>query len=97
MDPVKSITSGPVPFPGSKNVQESREGSFMDTLKTFYRNVDDQLKEADRISAEFAVGKRQDIHEIMVASEKANLSFRLLLEIRRKLLESYQEIMRMNF
>ena len=49
------------------------------------------------MTAEFAVGKRQDLHEIMIASEKANLSFKFLLEIRNKLLDAYREVMRMSF
>ena len=38
-----------------------------------------------------------DADEIMIASEKANISFRLLLQIRNKLLDAYQEVMRMQF
>jgi len=71
--------------------------SFEDTLKSFCREVDTELKEADRLAAEFAVGKRQSLHEIMIASEKAGISFKLLIEIRNKLLDAYQEVMRMSF
>ena len=47
--------------------------------------------------AEFAVGERQNLHEIMITSEKAGISFKLLMEIRNNLLEAYKEIMRMQF
>jgi len=71
--------------------------SFADALKGFASSVDRQLQDAGQKSDEFAVGKRFDLHEIMIATEKADLSLRLLLQIRNKLLEAYQEIMRMQF
>lgn len=80
-----------------KRGQATRGPSFQETLGTFAREVNAQLNNADRKTAEFAVGKRQDIHEVVIASEKAGISFRLLMEIRNKLLDAYQEIMRMSF
>ena len=71
--------------------------SFKDTLKSFTGEVDRQLKEADQMAEEFAVGKKNNLHEIMIAAEKADISLRFLLQIRNKVLEAYQEIMRMNF
>jgi len=69
----------------------------LETLKTYYHQVDKEIKEADLKTQEFAVGKRHDLHEIMIASAKADLSFRLLSQVRNKLLEAYKEIMRMAF
>jgi flagellar hook-basal body complex protein FliE len=57
--------------------------------------VDGALKEADQSVRDLAVGKRHDLHEIMIATEKADVSFKFLMQIRNKLLEAYQEIMRM--
>jgi flagellar hook-basal body complex protein FliE len=71
--------------------------TFLESLKSYCTQVDRQLKDTDQMVAEFAVGKRHDIHEVVIATEKAGLSFTLLLRIRNKLLESYQEIMRMQF
>ncbi|MBW1720694.1 MAG: flagellar hook-basal body complex protein FliE [Deltaproteobacteria bacterium] len=98
MDPVSRI-SGNVPgFFGPKKGSASPGGdSFADTLKAFARYVDGEIKKSDRMAQEFAVGKRQDIHEVMIAAQKADLSFRFLLQIRNKLMEAYQEVMRMQF
>jgi flagellar hook-basal body complex protein FliE len=71
--------------------------TFVDALKSFTKQVDQQMQEANRKTDEFAVGKRFDLHEIMIATEKAGLSFRLLVQVRNKLLDAYQEIMRMQF
>ena len=71
--------------------------SFKDTLAEFVTNVDKQLKESGRMTQDFAMGKNNNIHEVMIASEKAGISLRFLMKIRNKLLDAYQEIMRMNF
>ncbi len=71
--------------------------SFQDTLSEFVTSVDKQVKESDRLTEDFATGKNNNIHEVMIAAEKADLSLRFLLQIRNKLLDAYQEITRMNF
>lgn len=95
--------TGPISGYFPQDAGEIRSGvgagksSFLDTLKGFTEKVDRQMQEADRKAQEFAVGKSFDLHEIVIATEKADVSFRLLLQIRNKLLEAYQEIMRMQF
>jgi flagellar hook-basal body complex protein FliE len=98
MESIKGMGTG-MTTPGHviKGPREGEGGAFADTLKDFTRYVDGELQKADRIKQEFAVGKRADLHEVMIASEKAGLSFRLLLQMRNKMLEAYQEIMRMQF
>jgi flagellar hook-basal body complex protein FliE len=81
----------------ARPAEKAGKASFADTLKGFASHVDQQLKGANQMADEFAVGKRFDLHEIMVATEKADLSLRLLMQIRNKLLDVYQEVMRMQF
>ena len=76
---------------------ETADNSFEKTLKNLISHVDMQIKESDRKAEEFAVGKNYDLHEVMIAAEKADISFQFLVQIRNKLLDAYQEIMRMNF
>ncbi len=71
------------------------DNSFANTLKRFIASVDGQVKQADNMMRDFAVGKRADLHNVMIETQKADLSLRLLLRIRNKLVEAYQEIMRM--
>jgi flagellar hook-basal body complex protein FliE len=98
MDSIRDITGGSNLQPSSKIANSgTSQVSFKDTLKSLTLEVNRQLKEADRKAEEFALGKKNDLHEVMIASEKADLSLRFLLQIRNKLLEAYQEIMRMNF
>jgi flagellar hook-basal body complex protein FliE len=50
---------------------------------------------ADLATEEFAVGKNRDVAGTLISIEKANLSFQLTMQIRSRLLEAYQEILRM--
>jgi flagellar hook-basal body complex protein FliE len=44
---------------------------------------------------ELATGKSNNIHETMIAAEKADLSLRLMVQVRNKIIEAYQEVMKM--
>jgi flagellar hook-basal body complex protein FliE len=97
MDPVQNLQKGFAPlFTGARPSRPEGAG-FQDTLKAFTMDVNRQMKAADQKAFEFAAGKGGDIHEVVIASEKAGVSFKLLMEIRNKLLDAYQEIMRMSF
>jgi len=72
-------------------------GGFQDTLNSFISQVDTQLKQADQMTEDFASGKADSLHEVMIATEKSGISLSFLLQIRSKVLEAYQEIMRMSF
>ena len=52
-------------------------------------NMDDRIREV-------TVGRSADIHGMMISITQADLSFRLMTQVRNKALEAYQEIMRMN-
>lgn len=68
---------------------------FSQLLQGALDQVNRLQHEADAAARDFAVGDAQNIHEIMIAMEKADISLRLLTQIRNKAIESYQEIMRM--
>ena len=74
--------------------KEKKEQGFVATLEQAWRQLDDDIKAADQATEQFAVGGRSDIHEVMILTSKAELSFRLATAVRNKLLEAYREIMR---
>jgi len=78
-----------------KSSKVAHGGGFLDTLKKITAETDDQIKKADTQMQKLAVGKSNDLQEVVMATEKADLSFKLLVQVRNKLLEAYQEIMRM--
>jgi flagellar hook-basal body complex protein FliE len=69
-------------------------GSFADTLKQAMETTNEIQIQADEASKDFAAGKG-NLHETMIAMEKADVSLRTLTAVRGKLVEAYQEIMRM--
>jgi flagellar hook-basal body complex protein FliE len=68
---------------------------FAEQLKTFVKSVNTEMANSEKISADFAAGRINNIHETMLASEKAAIAFRLVGSIRERVLEAYHEVMRM--
>lgn len=73
--------------------QESKD-SFSALLKESIDKVNTLQNEADKAIEGLAKGTVGNIHETMIAVEKANLSFNLMVQVRNKLLAAYEEIMR---
>lgn len=69
--------------------------SFEDTLSGFINNVNDLQNTANTAMDKMASGQNADVHEVMVAMEKAKVSFDMLLQIRNKMLDAYKQIMQM--
>ena len=59
------------------------------------KDADQQNKLADEQFQKMANGQSDGLHNVVLGAAKADLSFRLVLELRNKLMDSYQEIMRM--
>ncbi len=77
--------------------QESikKEVNFEQTLKKFINDVDEAQKFAGESVEKLLTGEIKDIHDVMIAVEKAGTSFELMMEIRNKMIDAYREIMRM--
>jgi flagellar hook-basal body complex protein FliE len=78
------------------SASEKSEKSFFDHLKDSVNEVNLMQKTADTKSTDLATGKNENIHETMLAVNQAELGFQLLVQIRNKALEAYQEVMRMS-
>ena len=68
---------------------------FGDVLKNSIDNVNEQIQSAGEMSKGLVAGEHSNIHETMIALEKANISFRLMTKVQQKALNAYQEVMRM--
>ena len=77
-------------------VQQKNTADFGKVMKGAIEKVDRLEKEADRSVIDLLQGKAS-IHETMIALQKADMSMQLLLNIRNKVIESYREIMHMQF
>lgn len=68
--------------------------SFFDTLGDAFGQLNGQLTAADAAGADFAAGGSADVHTVMLQMEEASISLKMGVQVRDKLLEAYQEIMR---
>ena len=77
------------------NTQEKSDQGFAAYLKNSFDEVNKSLQSADKLATDLAVGKNENLHEAMIGMEKAEASFKLLVQVRNRALEAYHEIMRM--
>ena len=77
-------------------VQQKDTAGFGEVIKGAIEKVDRLEKDADQSVVDLLQGKAS-IHETMIALQKADMSMQLLLNIRNKVIESYQNIMHMQF
>ena len=69
--------------------------SFGKLLNASIKDVDTAQKSADTMITKMASGENIDIHNTMIAIEKADISFQLMMQVRNKVVAAYQEIYRM--
>jgi flagellar hook-basal body complex protein FliE len=80
----------------TEEAQKTEDGkSFSDTLAESIAKVSELQKDADKAIGDLVTGKSQNIHETMLAVNKADLAFRMTMQVRNKIVEAYQEVMRM--
>ncbi len=82
---------------GNREVEKVRDSveSFQNVLKEFIKDVNRIQNEAGEAIEKAISGEITDIHDVMIAVEKAKTSFELLMEVRNKMLEAYKELMRL--
>lgn len=91
LGPVQS----PAITPESGVSEVGGEGAFSSRLGQFVREVNDKQNHAASSVSGLLAGDGVTLHQAMVSMVEANVSFQLMVEVRNKLLESYQELMRM--
>jgi flagellar hook-basal body complex protein FliE len=75
--------------------QGASAGSFSNLLGNFVGEVNAQQAAAGDAITGLMSGKNVSLHQTMISMEEANVSFQMMVEVRNKLLDSYQELMRM--
>lgn len=92
---VNPVSSGLSLTKPSAAKAEQAGKSFSQWLQDSVEMVEQLQQVADQKAIAFARGEDVDIHSVMLAAEHASLALNYLLAIRTRLLEAYQEIMRM--
>jgi len=74
--------------------QQKGGASFKDTLNGFLKDVNQMQQKADQSIQKMMAGEITDVHQVMSTVEEANVAFNMMMEIRGKVMDAYQEIMR---
>jgi len=80
---------------GAGNATGSSAASFASQLQNAIEDVQQLQVKRDDMIDDMITGKATEVHDVMIAAKESQLAFELLMEVRNKLLESYQELMRM--
>ncbi len=96
--PDPTITPLSPSMPGtttSGSVDRKSDTGFGELLKRSIESVNSSIQEANQSQAGLISGEHSNIHETMIAMEKAGIQFRLLTRVQNKVVDAYKEIMRM--
>jgi len=99
-----TITSGLPAFTGTlptsptiPSAAETEGGGFGATLKNAISQVNELSDSSDQKVAQLVQGDRQDVHNVMIAVEKADIAFQLMMQVRNKIVNAYQEVSKLQF
>jgi flagellar hook-basal body complex protein FliE len=79
-----------------KDSRRSAAQPFSDVLKDSMKKVNELQIESDEMTKRLSLGEVEDIADVSIAVEKAELALRLMVQIRDKLFDAYQQIARMS-
>ena len=82
----------PINQPKGFDGPDATTPSFRDVLFEKIDEVNGLQRDAEKAAAELVAGKTDNVSEVFVAVQKADLAFKMLMQIRNKLLAAYQEI-----
>ena len=83
--------------PAKVNVTSAEaQQNFATTLKEAIASVNEQQIQSDTMTEKLINGGDVDLHEVMIAAQKASVTLSATMEVRNKAVEAYQEIMRMS-
>jgi flagellar hook-basal body complex protein FliE len=82
---------------GATPAGPSGGGKFLETLQQSIDQAEGAQGDAETQVAQLLNGKGADLHSAMIAVEKADLSFQLMMQVRNKIVQAYQQISNMQF
>jgi flagellar hook-basal body complex protein FliE len=86
-----------VTYINQENKLKPEGTGFADLLRQAVQDVNQTQKTADQLTEDFAIGKVNNVHEVTIATEQAQLALDLTIAVRNKVVDAYKEIMRMQF
>ncbi len=74
---------------------EESQDSFTEMLTKAINGVDETMKTSEQNMQDYIAGKTDNVHDVMISMQRAQMSFQMMVEIRNKAVEAYSEISRM--
>ena len=91
INPITPIT----PIAGAPDIAETGGEAFHDVFRDAVAKVESFQQNAGDSINRFLSGEGEELHQVAMATQKAELSFEMFLQVRNKVVQAYQEIMRM--
>lgn len=92
--------TGTVALPGislpKSDTNTVQSGGFGNVFEQLVSSVDAKEQEAQALTRDVLLGNNNQVHQSMIAMQEAGMAFQLMVEVRNKVVESYQELMRMS-
>lgn len=95
IEPLKLIPAGATRLLEGTSSPADGTKKFGEVLSEALNNVNRLQQNAEQASVNLATGKIQDISEVTIAAEKATIALQLTMQVRNKIVDAYQEVMRM--
>jgi flagellar hook-basal body complex protein FliE len=92
---INKISSNPILQQSVEAKKKNSSSSFSDTLKEYIQDVNNDQIAAKNQIVKYLKGETKDLHSTVISLEKAEISLQLMLQIKNKLTQAYQEVMRM--
>ncbi len=87
-----SATQSPLPLPPSTGAKVGDGGSFKEVLLKSIRDVNSMQQQADMAVETLVTGGDADPAAVLTAVQKADLAFRMMMQMRNKVMQVYQEV-----
>lgn len=96
INPIQGPGIPEIPQIGRAQQEYKKDGqsAFSDVLNGVIKDVNKAQHTADQSVQKFATGEIKDVHQVMIAMNEADVAFKLMMEIRNKLLGAYKEIIK---
>ena len=93
INPIANIAS--IAMPAAAGVAASAGGDFQSILSSAIGGIQSAQNNASDAVQKFMTGENEELHTTVLAAQKAELSFELGLQVRNKIVDAYQEVMKM--
>ena len=95
IQPISNITPIGMPQVSSPTSGTGQPGDFQNVLSSAISSLEAQQNNATSSVQKFLTGENEELHTTILATQKAELAFELGLQVRNKVVDAYQEIMKM--